>query len=98
MLAKYRRDRVKLEGDLNSITIILKQVIRFIRSQSLSSIIPIGELGKVIKVSEEDLFEYEYIGELFKEKETKEVEIVSPGWKYGDNIIISYPTVREKGM
>ena len=97
VLAKYRRERMKFEGDLNSITVILKQVIRFIKSQNLSPIIPIKEIGKVIKVSEEDLFEYEYIGELFKDGETKEVEIVSPGWKYDENVI-SYPTIREKGM
>lgn len=98
VLNKYRRERIKFEGELNSITVILKQIIRFIKSQQLSSILPIEDIGKTIEVVDSDLIDYEYIGELFRDNEVKSVEIVSPGWKYGDNIVISYPIVREKGM
>ena len=52
-------------------------------------------VGKKIEITDDDLAIYNYYGSEFSKNEKKFVEIVTTGWKYGDEYIISYPEVRE---
>lgn len=95
ILNDLRKSNFELDSKIKTITIILKLIIRFIQSSKMEPILPIEDIGKVIEVIDAELAEYDYEGSMFKEGEKKTVEIISPGWRYGEEVIISNPIVRE---
>lgn len=95
VLNEFRRERVEFEDRVNSAIIILRQMLRFLKSTEISTIIPLEDIGKKIEITDNDLAIYNYYGSEFSKDEKKYVEIVTTGWKYGDEYIISYPEVRE---
>ena len=75
------------------LTIVFKQLSKFIRDSGITAI---DTTGREFSAEAEELAEYTYIGDPFSYAgEKKKVTVEKPGWKYG-NIIISLPTVREK--
>ena len=70
-------------------------MLRFLKSTEISTIIPLEDIGKKIEITDNDLAIYNYYGSEFSKNEKKLVEIVTTGWKYGDDYIISYPEIRE---
>ena len=95
ILNEFRRERVEFEDRVNSAIIILRQMLRFLKSTEISTVISLEDIGKKIEISDNDLAIYNYYGSEFSKNEKKLVEIVTTGWKYGDEYIISYPEVRE---
>lgn len=92
-LTTLKENKVKIPAQLLPLTIVFKQLLRFIRE---SGVKPIDITGRVFTTEAEGLAEFTYIGEPFSHAgEKKEVVVEKPGWKYEDTII-SLPTVREK--
>lgn len=92
-LSELRREKVKTPPQLMPLTIVFKQLIRFVRECGVS---PIDTTGREFETEVEGLAEYTYIGEAYtKPGEKKRVVVERPGWKYG-SVVISLPTVREK--
>lgn len=92
-LAALKERKVKIDPQILPLTIVFKQLLRFIKDSGIKSI---DTTGRVFTAEAEDLAEYTYIGEPFSYAGEKKIVIVErPGWKY-ENTIISLPTVREK--
>lgn len=92
-LAALKENKVKIPPQVLPLTIVFKQLLRFIKD---SGIHPLDSTGREFMAEAEELSRYTYIGEPFSyEGEKKSVTVEKPGWKYG-NTIISLPTVREK--
>lgn len=92
-LILLKENKVKVMPQLLPLTIVFKQLSKFIRDSGITSI---DMTGREFSAEAEELAEYTYIGEPFSYTgEKKKVTVEKPGWKYG-NIIISLPTVREK--
>ena len=91
-LANARKIGVKMPPQLMSLTIIFKQLIRFVKD---SGIEPIEEVGREFESSYEDISLLNYVGAPYeRDGEIKKLRVSTPGWKYGE-IIISTPTVQE---
>lgn len=91
-LAQLKEQKVKIPPQLLPLTIVFKQLLRFIRDCGIT---PIETTGRAFEAEAEELAEYTYIGEPYTaEGEKKTVEVERPGWKYGE-VVISLPTVRE---
>lgn len=91
-LANARKIGVKMPPQLMSLTIIFKQLIRFVKD---SGIEPIEEVGREFEASYEDISLLNYVGAPYeRDGEIKKLRVSTPGWKYGE-IIISTPTVQE---
>lgn len=91
-LANARKAGVKMPPQFMSLTIIFKQLIRFVKD---SGIEPIEEIGREFDAAYEDTALFIYDGTPYeKDGEIKKLKVLTPGWKYGD-VIISTPTVQE---
>lgn len=92
-LVLLKENKVKVMPQLLPLTIVFKQLSKFIRDSGITAI---DTTGREFSAEAEELAEYTYIGDPFSYAgEKKKVTVEKPGWKYG-NIIISLPTVREK--
>lgn len=92
-LTTLKENKVKIPAQLLPLTIVFKQLLRFIRE---SGVEPIDTTGRIFSTEAEELAEFTYMGEPFSYTgEKKEVVVEKPGWKYKDTVI-SLPTVREK--
>ena len=91
-LAQARKEGIKMPPQLMSLTIIFKQLIRFVKD---SGIEPIEEVGREFEAVYEEISLLNYIGEPYeRDEEVKKLRVSTPGWKYGD-MVISTPTVQE---
>lgn len=92
-LASLKRQKIKIPAQILPLTILFKQLFRFIKD---SGICQIDITGREFEAEVEELAEYTYIGDAYSyEGEKKTVVVERPGWKFDDNVI-SLPTVREK--
>lgn len=92
-LAALKEQKVKIPPQLLPLTIVFKQLLRFIRECGVT---PIDTTGREFEAEAEGLADYTYIGEEYtRPGETKTVVVERPGWKFGTTVI-SLPTVREK--
>ncbi len=92
-LAVLKEQKVKVPPQLMPLTIVFKQLLRFIKECGIT---PIDVTGREFTTEVEGLADYTYIGEAYsKEGEQKTVVVERPGWKFGDTVI-TLPTVREK--
>ena len=92
-LAALKEQKVKIPPQLLPLTIVFKQLLRFIRECGVT---PIDTTGREFEAEAEGLADYTYIGEEYtRPGETKTVVVERPGWKFGATVI-SLPTVREK--
>ena len=92
-LALIREQKVRIPPQVLPLTIVFKQLIRFIREYGITAI---DVTGREFEATAEELAGYTYIGEEYlSDGETKTVVVERPGWKFEDTII-SLPTVREK--
>lgn len=92
-LTALKEQKVKIPPQLLPLTIVFKQLLRFIRECGIS---PIDVTGREFTAEVEGLADYTYIGEAYTRPEEKKTVIVErPGWRF-DTTVISLPTVREK--
>lgn len=92
-LAALKEQKVKIPPQLLPLTIVFKQLLRFVRDCGIT---PIEVTGREFTAEAENLAEYTYIGEAYsKPGEKKTVVVERPGWKF-ESTVISLPTVREK--
>ena len=92
-LASLKEQKVKVAPQLMPLTIVFKQLLRFIRDCGIT---PIDTTGREFTAEAEELADYTYIGAAYeKTGEKKTVVVERPGWKFEDTVI-SLPTVREK--
>lgn len=92
-LTVIKEQKIKILPQLMPLTIVFKQLLRFIRECGIT---PIDVTGREFTTEVEGLADYTYIGEAYsKEGEQKTVVVERPGWKFGD-AVITLPTVREK--
>lgn len=92
-LAVIKEQKIKIPPQLLPMTIVFKQLLRFIKDCGIT---PIDTTGREFKTEVEGLANYTYIGEAYtKAGEEKIVVVERPGWKFEDTVI-SLPTVREK--
>lgn len=92
-LAAIKEQKIKLPPQVLPMTIVFKQLLRFVRD---CGIMPIDTTGREFTTEVEGLANYTYIGEAYtRAGETKTVVVERPGWKFEDTVI-SLPTVREK--
>ena len=92
-LASLKENKVQTPPQFMPLTIVFKQLLRFIRDCGIT---PIDTTGREFTTEAEGLAEYTYIGEAYLSPgEKKTVVVERPGWKY-DSVVISLPTVREK--
>lgn len=92
-LAVIKEQKIKVLPQLMPLTIVFKQLLRFIKECGIT---PIDVTGREFTTEVEGLADYTYIGEAYsKEGEQKTVVVERPGWKFGDTVI-TLPTVREK--
>lgn len=92
-LKALRKDKVKIPPQLAPLTIVFKQLLRFVKESGITAI---ETTGREFETDVEGLAEYTYIGEAFSASdETKTVVVERPGWKF-NSTVLSLPTVREK--
>lgn len=92
-LIELKENKVKVPPQLLPLTIVFKQLLRFVKACGIS---PIDTTGREFETEVEGLAEYTYIGEPYSYPGEKKVVVVErPGWKF-DSVVISLPTVREK--
>ncbi len=92
ILSSVRKDKTKLPSELIPLTIIFKQLIRFINSYGIE---PIDKVNRTFRATYDEVALMNYLGEPFKDDyDQKEVIVIRPGWKYQD-VVISLPTVKE---
>lgn len=92
-LTTLKEQKVKTPPQLLPLTIVFKQMLRFIKDCGVT---PIDCTGREFETEVEGLAEYTYIGESYTELNQKKTVVVEhPGWKFGSTVI-SLPTVREK--
>lgn len=92
-LALLKEQKVKIPPQLLPLTLVFKQLLRFIKACGVS---PIDTVGRQFETEVENLAEYTYIGEAYTYPgEKKTVVVERSGWKF-NSTIISLPTVREK--
>lgn len=93
MLATVRKEHIKVPPELVPLTIVFKQLTRFIRSYGIH---PMDKVNRTFRASYHEVALMNYIGEPFlDDDEIKDVVVMSPGWKYQD-VVISLPTVKER--
>lgn len=91
-LLTARTQKVKIPPEIMPLTIIFKQLLRFIKEYGIT---PIETNGREYEVTYGEIALTNYEGEpFFNDKEKKRVKVVAPGWMY-QNVTISLPTVRE---
>lgn len=91
-LTEIRERKEKIPPQLLPLTILFKQLQRFIHDSGIEKI---EETGRVFRTSAEDLADYNYTGEPFiVPGEKKKVKVERPGWRFKTNII-SLPTLSE---
>ncbi len=92
-LAALKENKVRVMPQLLPLTIVFKQLLRFIKECGVTAI---DKTGREFETEVEGLAEYTYNGEAYSYPgEKKRVVVEKPGWKYGSTVI-SLPTVREK--
>ena len=92
-LASLKEQKVKIPPQLLPMTIVFKQLLRFVKDCGIT---PMDTTGREFATEVEGLAQYTYIGEAYsKPGQEKTVVVERPGWRFGDTII-SLPTVREK--
>lgn len=92
-LAAIKEEKIKLPPQVLPMTIVFKQLLRFMKDCGIT---PIDKIGREFETEVEGLADYTYIGEAYtRAGETKTVVVEKPGWKFEDTVI-SLPTVREK--
>jgi molecular chaperone GrpE (heat shock protein) len=92
-LAALKEQKIPVPPQLLPLTIVFKQLLRFIKDCGIS---PIDTTGREFVTEAEGLAEYTYVGDAYSEEgEKKTVVVERPGWKFEDTVI-SLPTVREK--
>lgn len=79
--------------ELSSVSLCVKMFMRTMRN--IFGISPVHVIGEKLKLRLEQAEGYDYSGSDFEDDgEVKEVEVISPGWRYG-NEIFSLPKVLE---
>ena len=92
-LAAIKEQKIKIPPQVLPMTIVFKQLLRFVRDCGIS---PIDTTGREFRTEVEGLADYTYIGDAYtKAGEVKTVVVERPGWRFEDTVI-SLPTVREK--
>lgn len=92
-LAVIKEQKIKIPPQVLPMTIVFKQLLRFVKDCGIS---PIDTTGREFSTEVEGLAEFTYIGDAYtKAGEVKTVVVERPGWKFEDTVI-SLPTVREK--
>lgn len=95
--AEHLLKRLNSEGfafpvELDGLKVLPRLLFKFLKK---SHVQPIAAVGKRLQLSLTDSFEYDYRGSDFHDdEETKEVEVVAPGWRLHDRMI-ALPVVRE---
>ena len=92
-LAELKGQKITIPAQLLPLTIVFRQLVRFIRD---SGVMAIDTRGREFTAGADELAAYTYIGEPYTEQgEKKLVTVERPGWKFRETVI-SLPTVREK--
>lgn len=91
-LAELKAQKFKTPAQLKSLTIVFRQLARFIKDCGIK---PIDTTGREFTACADDLDSYEYIGNSYANEEERTVIVEHPGWKF-ENMVISKPVVREK--
>ena len=92
-LAELKGQKITIPAQLLPLTIVFRQLVRFIRD---SGVMSIDTRGREFTAGADELAAYTYIGEPYTEQgEKKLVTVERPGWKFRETVI-SLPTVREK--
>jgi len=86
---KWKPERPEVE----SIVLSIKGISKAFKNLGLTKT---HEIGTKITITVSESKNFNYMGSEFKENEEKEVEIQTPGWKFGD-VILSQPRVKEIG-
>lgn len=91
-LNDLRINNIRLPQEAIPLSIIFKQLIRFVKDYGIE---PIETVGRVFDASYHDISFLNYQGEPYQgDDEIKNLQVAAPGWRYKD-IVISLPTVRE---
>lgn len=91
-LAELKAQKFKTPAQLKSLTIVFRQLARFIKDCGIK---PIDTTGREFTACADDLDGYEYIGNSYANEEERTVIVEHPGWKF-ENMVISKPVAREK--
>ena len=92
-IAELKKNKTKIPPELLPLTIVFKQLLRFIHDCEIT---PIDSVGRTFMASADELASYTYNGSAYGAPDEKKCVVVErPGWKYGQTVI-SLPTVREK--
>ncbi len=92
-LASLKEQKVKIPPQLLPMTIVFKQLLRFVKDCGIA---PMDTTGREFVTEVEGLAQYTYIGAAYSQPGQKKTVVVErPGWRFGDTIL-SLPTVREK--
>jgi len=96
VFSQMRQKKYTVPFELRNVQTLVRRLREFVEDCGIT---PIREAGAIMNIRAGDIEGYQYEGEPFSNPdETKIVAVVSPGWQIEDeDIIISYPRVREKG-
>ena len=97
LLDQFSKSEEKLRGltvpaELSSISMCVRMFMKTMRE--MFGISEVHKIGEVITITLEQSEQYDYTGSDFNDGEVKKVQVISPGWKRGDEIF-SVPHVIE---
>ena len=85
----------EIPKELSSVSMCVRMFMRTMRNVFMIS--PVHVIGEKLKLTLEQAEKYDYSGSDFENgDEIKNVEVISPGWRYG-NEVFSLPKVIECG-
>lgn len=93
-ISAMRREKRTLPIEIKSLPILVRRIFQFVGD---CGIMPMLEVGSVIKVKADEIDGYNYEGSPFTDDDdVKTAEVISPGWIMGDmQIVISNPGLKE---
>ncbi len=91
---RMRRNKVRVPVEIRSMQTLVRRLHEFVEDCGIT---PMMESGICLDVTAEQAAGYQYEGSPFaNSKETKRVEIISPGWEIKEkNMILAQPRIRE---
>ena len=93
-ISAIRREKRTIPIEIKSLPILVRRILQFVGD---CGIMPMLEVGSVIKVKADEIDGYNYEGSPFTDDDdVKTAEVISPGWIIGDKqIVISNPGLKE---
>ena len=88
------RKKGPIPFEIKSVQSLVRRLMEFVED---CDVVPILEIGERLSVRANEIDGYLYDGTPFASSDdTKQVEVISPGWKvFEKDIVISYPRVKE---